>query len=284
MLNRRIDNFQIFKYTIYCLLACNAYLFFREDHAASSRIFINGVSWSTLVQGYSASIDTMSWLLLLLVFELETYVIPEHQLKSGLKASLNSIKMVSYLCILYSFYGYIMKYTLVHDTSPLNIDPCTLVKTSYTYIVNLDEYVPITNEQCQILAQSPFYQINKTQVISSYSTLMVAQRQVFVDVLTSADWLLIVLIIDIDVYLQFKGRLTQRWTQISAVIKVLLYSILLINLIYWGIEGTLLSFWDALLWLIAFVFIELNILGFQENNERQTESECTTSIKDISVR
>ena len=53
------------------------------------------------------------------------------------------------------------------------------------------------------------------------------------------------------------------------MIKVILYSVLLINAIYWGIEGTFLVFWDAFLWLVAFIFIELNVLGFQEDDERK---------------
>ncbi len=265
MPNRRVGYFHIFKYIVYGLLVYNAYLFFREDHIASSRLFSDGLGWSSLIQGYSASIDTISWIFLLVIFELETDIFPKYQIRHGLKRSLKSVKVLSYLFIIYSFYGYIIKYTLVHDTVPFSSDPCRLIKTSYTYIVTLDQYVPITIEQCQRLAQSTLYQINNTQVIGSYSSLMSAQRQVCVDVLTSANWLLIVLILDVEVHLQVRGFLTHGWTQVSAMIKTLLYSILVINVIYWGVEGSLLSCWDALLWLIAFVFIELNVLGYRSS-------------------
>jgi hypothetical protein len=133
--------------------------------------------------------------------------------------------------------------------------------------MTLDKYLPITADQCSILTQHSMYQLNETQIITSHPTLMMIQRQAFVDILNSADWLLVVLILESDVYLQLRDRLTHRRTQISAVIKVILYSVLLINAIYWGIEGTLLVFWDAFLWLVAFIFIELNVLGFQEDDE-----------------
>ena len=155
----------------------------------------------------------------------------------------------------------------VHGVTPFKLDPCNLLNSSYTYVVTLDKYLPITAEQCSILTQHPMYQLNETQIITSHPTLMMIQRQAFVDVLNSADWLLVVLILEFDVYLQLRDRLTHRWTQISAVIKVVLYSVLLINAIYWGIEGTILAFWDAFLWLIAFIFIELNVLGLQEDDE-----------------
>ena len=36
---------------------------------------------------------------------------------------------------------------------------------------------------------------------------------------------------------------------------------------YWGFEGTFLDFWDAFLWLVAFIFIELNIFQWHEEAE-----------------
>lgn len=34
---------------------------------------------------------------------------------------------------------------------------------------------------------------------------------------------------------------------------------LLLAAIYWGIKGDFVDFWDAFLWLVAFIFIELNV-------------------------
>ena len=36
---------------------------------------------------------------------------------------------------------------------------------------------------------------------------------------------------------------------------------------YWGFVGDFLDFWDAFLWLVAFVFIELNIFQWQVETE-----------------
>ena len=162
MLGKRVNLFSIFKYIIYLLLAYNAYLFFVKDLEASRSIFIDGMSWSKLIQGYSATIDTVSWLILLLIFELETYVIHEYNLKGWLNQILNLIKTVSYISILYSFYGYICKYLFVHGVKVTNINPCTLLGTSYTYAVDFDKYLPLNHEQCILLAQSTLYQISNT--------------------------------------------------------------------------------------------------------------------------
>ena len=48
----------------------------------------------------------------------------------------------------------------------------------------------------------------------------------------------------------------------------MLYPVLFVAAVYWGFEGSFLDFWDAFLWLVAFVFIEMNVLEWHE--ERQT--------------
>ena len=37
---------------------------------------------------------------------------------------------------------------------------------------------------------------------------------------------------------------------------------------YWGILGDFLDFWDAFMWLVAFVFIELNIFQWQQGSRQ----------------
>ena len=55
-------------------------------------------------------------------------------------------------------------------------------------------------------------------------------------------------------------------------LKVVLYTTLVVAAIYWGFKGDLLDFWDAALWLFAFVFIELNVLEWQQEIRDQTAS------------
>jgi hypothetical protein len=45
--------------------------------------------------------------------------------------------------------------------------------------------------------------------------------------------------------------------------KVFLYLLLLLAAIYWGVNGDFLDFWDAFLWLVAFFFIELNVVEWR---------------------
>jgi hypothetical protein len=61
--------------------------------------------------------------------------------------------------------------------------------------------------------------------------------------------------------------------RVSNASKFALYSLLLLAAIYWGVKGDFVDFWDAFLWLVAFVFIELNVFEWrQESLEQQAEA------------
>ena len=76
--------------------------------------------------------------------------------------------------------------------------------------------------------------------------------------------------LEIDVRLQEANKLEGRILRISSASKIVLYTLLLFAAIYWGVKGDFVDFWDAFLWLVAFVFIELNVFEWrQESLEQQ---------------
>ena len=48
------------------------------------------------------------------------------------------------------------------------------------------------------------------------------------------------------------------------------YTTLVLAAVYWGFKGDFLDFWDAALWLFAFVFIELNVFEWQQEIRDQS--------------
>jgi hypothetical protein len=42
--------------------------------------------------------------------------------------------------------------------------------------------------------------------------------------------------------------------------------------IYWGFDGDFVDFWDAFLWLVAFFFIELNVVEWRHEEEAESGS------------
>ena len=58
---------------------------------------------------------------------------------------------------------------------------------------------------------------------------------------------------------------------LTDAIQAILYSILLGAAIYWGFAGDFLDFWDAFLWLFAFVFIALNVFDWQAETQAELQ-------------
>ena len=268
--------FQTFKYSVYLLLTYNIFLFFQEDLAASAQTFTNGItSIYDVVEAFSATVDTAAWVVLLLLFELETFLLNDDKIVGLTKTLLHSVRSLCYALIVYSLYGYIVKLNLMLTTVPFSgDDSCALVDTAYTYIFTLDEYLPIEAANCAALNNGELLRVADTQIISTVERMQETQRLAWLSVFNSIDWLLIVAILEVDVYLQLKGRLEGRVRMVSKVIKAFLYSFLFIAAIYWGFKGDFLDFWDAFLWLVAFIFIEMNI--FEWHAETTLENEAST--------
>jgi len=267
-LSRNYLIYQVFKYAIYGFLCYNMYLFFVEELAASAQTFRNGIELSDIILVFSASIDSLAWILLLLIFELETSILSDETLKGPTMWALLPIKVISYLFIIYAAYGYMARLLVITDTSVFNItDVCSLIGSSYTYISTLDEYFPITENVCHLMNSGPLFQVNGTEIIATEAALIDAQRLGWVDIINSMDWLLIVAILEVDVYLQLHDKFTGKAYKISQMIKPLLYFILFANAVYWGFKGDFVDFSDAVLWILAFFFIELNIFQWHEETE-----------------
>lgn len=269
--------FRFFKYSIYILLTYNAVLFFEGDLIASAETFGGNITWRNIIEAYSATFDTVAWVALLLLFELETAIIPDHLLKGWLKWVLKGLSAIAYFFIVYSFYGYCVKYGVITDLQPFNIaDVCSLVGTDFTWVVTLDEYLPIDQAACTSLQGQSLLQIAGTEIVGTESALQDAKWLAIVDVVNALTWLIIVALLEIEVFLQLKDKLTDKLMVSFKYTKGFFYVVLFVCAAYWGFKSSFLDFWDAFLWLVAFIFIELNI--FQWHSETEEEKEQVMKV------
>jgi hypothetical protein len=266
--------FTLFKYAVYCLLAYNAFLFFQEDIAASAETFGDTVTWRNVVEAYSATVDTSAWVLLLLLFELETAVIPDEKLKGGLKWALMGIRVICYFFIVYAFYGYLLKLLVITSLSPFSIpDVCALVGTDWNFVADLDDYPPIDAAACVALQGQELFRVAGLELIGTKADLESALGLAIIDVINASTWLIIVVLLEAEVWMQLKDMLTERLMTAGKYTKGFFYFLLFICAAYWGFEGTFLDFWDAFLWLVAFIFIEMNIFQWHEETGETLDQE-----------
>ncbi len=262
--------FQIFKYLIYGLLAFDVYLFFVEEFSATSFRFAKGLNFSEIIVAYSGTIDTAAWVILLIVFELETYVIDDDKLKGGLKWFLNILSFLSYIVIVYSFYAYNQKLFWTYDFQQVSNtnDLCNYLGQSW--LEELDHFVKITTDNCSTLATSPeLWAIPDQNIVADINSLTLTKRLALTDVLNSAAWLLVVIVLEIDVWLQLKHKLKGGLYLANKIVKFFAYILLFLAAIYWGYTGQFLDFWDAFLWIVAFLFIEMNLFKWHEETEEE---------------
>ncbi len=260
--------FQLFKYAVYSLLTLNIYLFWQEEFQAALLQHPGGVPWRSIFDAYAATIDTAAWVVLLLMFELETYVLEDKHFSRPVRWLLHGARFVSYAFILFAFYGYVTNVIATYDVSVLAdvTDLCALPVTEWSYAVDLDEYAAITAENCREFGSvgAPYFQYADLPALVDGQGLVEIQRLAWVDAINSIVWILIVVILEIDVRLQERNKLVGLVYRISYSAKIVLYAILFAAAVYWGIKGDFVDFWDAFLWLLAFFFIEMNVVEWRE--------------------
>jgi hypothetical protein len=260
--------FNTFKWITYALLCVNEFFFWQEDSAAAAHIYANGVPFGELIHAYAATIDDGAWLVLMFVFELETSAIPHHKLTRRLKWSLTAVSSVCYALILYSFYGYFQLLLLSYDFIPTAIeDACTLIGAGYSIVIDLGEFIPLSAENCLAFAGEEIYRLGDRYLIADAESIGLARRLAWTDVANAAAWLGVVAILEADLWVKLRGAISPGFDKFSKVSKVIFYGTLFAAAIQWQIDGGFVDTWDAYLWLIAFVFIEMNFFDWDEEEE-----------------
>ena len=260
--------FSLFKYTIYALLTLNVYLFFAEEWAAAAYRFEDGIAFLDIIEGFAASIDTAAWVILLLMFEVET-VLTDERLGRRTMLLMHTLRALCYVVIVYAFYGYLSKLLFLFGAAPLpDVQQlCSLVGGDWAYAVDLDEYVPLTAANCgQFPSNATYLQLPGLAAAIDPEGLAAITRLAWVDVINSGVWLIVVFLLEVDVRLQERDRLQGLALRTSTALKYVLYSILLLAAIYWGVMGDFVDFWDAFLWLLAFFFIEMNVVEWHQED------------------
>lgn len=266
--DKRYRMFTAVKYLTYALLSFNVYLFLEEELSALSFTFAGALEPAQIIQSFSATIDTGAWVLLLLLFELETSVLDDSKIRGPLKLFLHGIRGLCYVAIVYAFSGYYAELvTLYHVALQPGLDACSLLGQDYSQMIRLDNYLPLGSDNCAAMG-ADIYRLTGFDIIVDSQTLHAAQLLAWTDILNAAAWICVVIVLEVEVRLQLRGGISNKIMQVNKSIKLVLYALLFLAAIYWGYAGDFLDFWDASLWLFAFIFIELNVFEWQHETNQ----------------
>lgn len=264
--------FQWFKYAVYLLLVINTITFYREESAAALLMHPNGIDWDGVINTYAATIDTAAWVVLLLLFELETWTIPDEKLTPGIQLAFKGLRAICYSSIVYAFYGYLQSWQELAQWQALEADVsqlCNYVGSSFMY--SLERFELISAVNCQTLGEAGSLLTLGNDLLTDDSHYYLAQTLAIADVLNSAAWILVVCILEAEVWLLARGPLSTSAFRGIKFIKLALYGTLIAIAIFWGFYGEFIDFWDAFVWIVAFFFIENNVAQWQEEKLEEAE-------------
>jgi hypothetical protein len=271
--DRRQQVFTGVKYITYALLSFNVYLFLQEELLALEFTFAGGIEPGQIIQSFAATIDTGAWVILLLLFELETSVFDDSKLHGGLKWLMHGLRGICYIAVGYAFSGYYAELVTLYNVEALaGVDACSLLGQDFSILVDLDDYLPLAANNCAAMGPE-LIRLVGFEIIADVETLQLAQYLAWVDILNSAAWIGVVIVLEIEVRLQLKGGLSHGIMEVNKFVKLALYAMLFLAAIYWGYAGDFLDFWDACLWLFAFIFIELNVFEWQHESNQANSGE-----------
>lgn len=272
MIIRQGRAFLAFKYTIFLLLIVNAFYFYFDAADSAEFVYQDGFAWSDIIVLYSSAIDSAAWILLLFIFELETFILEDEKLRGRVWAVLSTLSAACYAVILYSFYGYVSSLGVPAGFAAYSgADPCTLLAQGASFVISNEDYVPLTAAHCTTLAEGAFY----NQSLNMFATperFDVLNRLVWLDVVNAGVWIVIVAILQLEVTFDSSRWVGSKFYAAYKYFKIVLYGVLAVDAYYWLRLGDPWGAWDAFLWLVAFVFIELNVLTYQDEESREVRA------------
>ena len=258
-------SFVVAKYLIYSLLALDVWLFLEEEIQTVAAVGAVTSSLESLVTNYSSSLDTASWLLILILFEIETFWISDETAKGSVGRKLRAVRSWFYLVPAIAFLGYWSELQSFYDVAVLEGDPCRLVNDGIMIMTDLDVFEPITMDNC--LSYDEWFTIaNFASAVTTTSGLENAREYMLSELLNAGGWLVVVSIL----HLETKGLLGRsenftRFSKLIWLVKAMAYSVIVGALTYWYLIGDGLNFMDGILWLLAFFCVENNVVTRRRN-------------------
>ncbi|MBT8080345.1 MAG: hypothetical protein KJO31_17325 [Gammaproteobacteria bacterium] len=271
---------QAIKWIVYGSLVINFGIYLFDDWTAFNSSLPADAPLADVLERFTTSVDMLAWLGLVFLFELETYVLPDEAFKPWVIRAFLIARVVCYVSIFFAAYGYtaetLENYDIVEVPGVSSL--CQLADQGRYVQVDSIEYVEISAQNCASIASgSRFFQIaNEVSVIDA-PTLAHVQWIGWVDVVNAVVWLIVVALIEIEVWLQTRDQFSSTLMQSIRQIKTLGYLVLSIDAVVWLVTGYPMYAWDSFLWIFGFWAIELNLAEWELDRVAQLRAAASAS-------
>lgn len=251
----------ILKWIVYTLLLVNFLLYLSEDISRVAYTLdatSTALDWSS---NFSTSLGVFAWLLMIAMFELETYAIDEERWTRGTARLVHGVRLLCFAIIAHTVYAIVMTALSYQPTVAIEnaASLCDLAGKNVSYLYNL-EYTDVTEDNCAGLSNATrFYQVGSIEIVSTLEGLNLERRLAWGDLIEIVAWLVIIVSVELVVRLQGKGIYGGALYTAARRLKVGPYLILVALAAYWAHLSHWLYTWDTLLWIAGFVAIEINV-------------------------
>ncbi len=262
-----VDRRQLLKIVVYSLLLINFAQYIRNDWVIAGHTLHSGSTFLDWTRAYAVTIDESAWIILLVLFEMETYII-NNPLSRAKAMLMLVVRLCCYGFLAHTLYAYIFyayelsQAQVVEGVSNL----CQMVGQDVSYAYNL-VYSEISADNCADLSSAnQFLYIDPPTffIVQDLAGLRIEKQLIWVDIVEAITWLLILATIEVTVYLQDRGIVKGLLLKSVNNAKFLLYSILWGAIFYWIYRGHYMFAWDEFVWIVGFVAIEMNVVEWRK--------------------
>jgi hypothetical protein len=254
---------QRFKWTVYALLFVDFILYLVQDIGYAHYTLDANSDLLEFLAAYVTSIDLIAWFALILLFELETYVLEDRDWTGLTKWVVQGVRIVCYVAILHTSFSNDIALREFHRPRnlPAASDVCAYAG-GWSFLRNRD-YLDITADNCTTIGKGPeFFALSDDAILTDRAGLKEGTILAWTDLVEGVAWLLIVFATEAIVRLQHTGSSSTATLALERV-KIALYTLILAIAVYWGSKDQVLYFWDEILWVLAFLVIDWNIRDWQ---------------------
>ncbi|MEM1141450.1 MAG: hypothetical protein AAGI88_02605 [Pseudomonadota bacterium] len=270
---------QWIKIVVYSLLLVNFVHYVFNDLNVMRHAVHSGWKWHDWTSAFATTIDESAWFMLLLLFELETYLLSDEAFTRTRVAIMHAVRVVCYLFLAHTVYAFgDTTYKLYVDYEVLDEPLCQLVDRDLSFARNL-EYEEVTQASCASIAhQAPLILFEQKQLVTDRAGFRIERELALADLAEVLLWLVILLLIESMVRLQNRGVTTGRALQSAKTGKVVLYAGLWLIAAYWGYRGHWVFVWDETLWILGFMAIGANLDEWRAEIEADAEGPHDSEI------
>jgi hypothetical protein len=209
-------------------------------------------------------------MVLIVLFEMETSAQSKDSFAGARKWLIGGLTGICYVVLVYAAYGYAAALVDTYNLEPIeDRSACYFANTNFAYMTESARPVELTEKNCGDLKGEELFKYPTDNVIATESVIPALLKLGWIDIFNSNAWLLVVLLFQVELSLEQSKKLTKRRLKTVLIWKAFAYLVLLACAIYWTIFSAFIDWWDAWLWLVAFILIDLNLLGLDETQNQK---------------